>query len=133
MYLVDTNVAIELRDGSPAISARMATLTSRPSMSLLTLVELEGGVYSRPELLRSRRNAVDALLGRLSVEPFDARTIAAYGRIVAVYGFSRRRILDRLIAATAIVNDLTLITINADDFRDIPGLKLEVWPAPAAQ
>ena len=40
------------------------------------------------------------------------------------------RILDRLIAATAIVHDLTLVTINGADFRDIPGLKLEAWPAP---
>lgn len=133
MHLVDTNVAIELRDGSPVIAARLATLASRPSLSLLTLVELEGGVYSRPELSRSRRNAVDALLSRLNVVAFDARTVAAYGRIVAACGFSRRRILDRLIAATAIVNDLTLITINGADFAGIPNLKLEIWPSPAAQ
>lgn len=133
MYLVDTNVAIELRDGNPVVAARLATLTSRPGLSLLTLVELEGGVYSRPELSRSRRNAVDALLGRLNVVAFDARTVVAYGRIVAACGFSRRRILDRLIAATAIVNDLTLITINGADFADIPGLKLEIWPSPTAQ
>ena len=108
-------------------------MNSRPSLSLLTLVELEGGVYSRPDIMRARRIALDALLRRLDVAPFDARTVAAYGRIVAACGFSRRRVLDRLIAATAIVNDFTLITSNGDDFRDIPGLKLEVWPSPAGQ
>lgn len=100
-------------------------------MSLLTLVELEGGVYSRPELAQPRRVALDALLRRLTVEAFDADVVAAYGRIVAACGFSRPRILDRLIVATAIVNDLTLITSNGGDFADIPGLKLEIWPAPA--
>jgi predicted nucleic acid-binding protein len=131
MYLIDTNIAIELRDANPTIFARMAALESRPRMSLLTLVELEGGVYSRPELAQPRRVALDALLRRLTVEAFDADVVAAYGRIVAACGFSRPRILDRLIAATAIVNDLTLITSNGGDFADIPGLKLEIWPAPA--
>lgn len=127
MYLIDTNVAIELRDGSPAITTKIETLDSRPRLSLLSLVELEGGVYSRPELAHPRRLALDALLDRLHVEAFDASVVAAYGRIVAACGFSRRRILDRLIAATAIINDLTLITVNGDDFADIPELKLEIW------
>ena len=132
MYLVDTNIAIELRDGSPSVAERIATLTSRPALSLLTLIELEGGVYSRPDVMRARRVALDALLRRLDVAPLDARVVATYGRIVAACGFARRRILDRLIAATAMVNDLTLITSNGGDFRDIPGLKLEIWPSPAA-
>lgn len=131
MYLIDTNIAIDLRDGNPATAARMAALTSRPRLSLLSLVELEGGVHSRPELARPRRIALDALLRRLNVESFDTRAVEAYGRIVAACGFSRPRILDRLIAATAIVNDLTLITQNGDDFAGIPGLSIEVWPTPA--
>lgn len=61
---------------------------------------------------------------------FDQNVVAAYGAVIRVLGFSRPRILDRLIAATAIVYDLTLVTINGADFRDIPGLKLEVWPTP---
>lgn len=130
MVLVDTNIAIELRDGNPAISEKIATLGSRPALSLLTLVELEGGVYSRPEIMRTRRIALDALLRRFDIAPFDARVVEAYGRVVAACGFSRRLVLDRLIAATAIVNDLTLITINGADFRDIPDLRLEVWPSP---
>lgn len=73
---------------------------------------------------------LDKLLSRFVVVPFDASVVRIYGQIVAACGFSRPRILDRLIAATAIANDLTLITINAADFRDIPGLKLEAWPAP---
>jgi predicted nucleic acid-binding protein len=43
----------------------------------------------------------------------------------------RSRILDRMIAAQAISTGITLITMNGDDFRDIPGLNLEVWPSPS--
>ena len=42
-------------------------------------------------------------------------------------GFSRRKTIDHMIAATALANGLSLITLNAQDFRDVPGLLLEIW------
>lgn len=69
----------------------------------------------------------------MHVLDFDTRVADRYRDILAVCGYSRSRVFDRVIGATAIVHDLTLITINGADFRDIPDLKLEVWPAPAAQ
>ena len=42
-------------------------------------------------------------------------------------GYSRRKLLDRMIAAQALVHRATLVTLNEDDFRDIPGLHLESW------
>ena len=38
--------------------------------------------------------------------------------------------LQRMIAATALVNNATLVTANEPDFADIPGLALEIWSAP---
>jgi hypothetical protein len=35
----------------------------------------------------------------------------------------------RMIAATALVEGLTLITVNGEDFRDVPGLEFLVWEA----
>jgi tRNA(fMet)-specific endonuclease VapC len=37
-----------------------------------------------------------------------------------------------MIAATALAHDLTLITMNGKDFRDLPGLKLVEWETPEA-
>lgn len=59
--------------------------------------------------------------------PFTALEAAAYGRIVTQLGFDRRRVLDRMIAAQAIVAGLPLATINARDFADIPNLELKIW------
>lgn len=132
MHLIDTNVAIYLRDVDPDVVTRVAALPLLPKMSLLSWVELEGGVHRDPDKAKDRRTTLDDLLRTLDVLPLDAPVVRAYARIVATAGFARSRILDRLIAATAMVHDLTLVTINGDDFRDIPGLALEVWPAPSS-
>lgn len=39
-WLIDTDVAIHLRDGSPDIAARIMALDAIPAMSVVTLVEL---------------------------------------------------------------------------------------------
>jgi predicted nucleic acid-binding protein len=59
--------------------------------------------------------------------PFDEPAADAYRAIVEAAGYSRRKLLDRMIAATAIVHRAVLVTRNADDFQDIPGLRLEAW------
>lgn len=130
-FLIDTNVAIYLRDGDPSIIAQLDHLSARPAISILTQIELEGGVYSRPELTERRRAAVDKMLASMKVYGFTAAAASAYRDILAARGYVRSRVTDRMIAATAISHGLTLITINATDFQDIPGLSLDIWSNPA--
>ncbi len=129
-YLIDTDVAIFMRDRHPDVLDAITRIGSRPFLSVVTQVELEGGVYARPELAGRCRRAVDAFLANLTILPFDTDAVAAYRHIVITAGYSRRKIADRMVAATALVHDLTLITMNGRDFADIPGLGLEVWPSP---
>lgn len=129
-FVIDTNVAIHLRDGDPGIVARIQTLSEFPMISVVTRVELEGGLGKQPDLRLKRRNLLDAMLATLPVLPFQNTDAVAYGTIVAAIGFSRTRILDRMIAAQAVAAGARLITINGKDFADIPGLDLEVWPTP---
>ncbi|WP_199860563.1 PIN domain-containing protein [Sphingomonas sp. CFBP 8760] len=130
MYLIDTNIAIYLRDVEATITERVERLAVTPAISILSWVELEAGVHRDPGNAVKRRANLDSLLQLLPMLDLSADTVTTYGRIVATCGFSRSKIIDRLIAATALVGDLTLITVNAADFRDIPGLRLEPWPAP---
>ena len=125
--LLDTSVAIPLRDGDPGVWKRAATLDRAPYISILTAAELEGGVYRDPAHAATRRAAVDALQDRLDVIAFDEPELAAYRAILAAVGFNRARILDRLIAATALANGLALATRNPRDFEDIPDLVIEDW------
>ncbi|KQU55896.1 hypothetical protein ASG67_07270 [Sphingomonas sp. Leaf339] len=131
MHLIDTNIAIYLRDGHGEMTTRLIALSQRPAISLMTWVEMEGGVHTHPRFAAYRRAATDALVAAVDILPLDPPVVAAYTNIVGACGFSRPRILDRLIAATAIIHSLTLVTINGDDFRNIPGLSLDIWPAPA--
>jgi tRNA(fMet)-specific endonuclease VapC len=132
-HLLDTDVAIHWRDGNREVEDRIAGLSICPSISILTQVELEGGVVRAPELASIRRANVDAMLAAIRVLPFDYPCALAYREILAVTGWARARIFDRMIAATAIVHGLTLITMNGPDFDDIAGLKLETWPSPAGR
>ncbi len=126
VHLLDTNVAIHLRDGDVAISAKIATLNELV-ISVITRVELEGGVYRDPALTQSRRANVDALLEAMTVLPFDDNAADAYRSIVQSAGYSRRKVADRMIAAQALAAKATLVTMNAGDFRDVPGLTLLEW------
>lgn len=93
-------------------------------MSIVTRVELEGGAYRQPAYARIRRARLDAILASVPTIAFDAAAAAAYGALVASAGYSRRKLLDRMVAAQALVHRASLVTMNADDYRDIPNLAL---------
>ena len=89
--------------------------------------ELEGGVYRDPAQAHLRRPRLDAILDILPVLAFDDAAGNAYRAIVEVAGYSSRKLLDRMIAAQALVHRATLVTMNGHDFRDIPWLSILEW------
>jgi predicted nucleic acid-binding protein len=125
-HLLDTSIAILLRNGEPEDLARLAELDG-VLLSVITQVELEGGVHREPGQADLRRARLDAMVRHLSVVPFKPSTAALYGSIVGAAGYSRRRILDRMIAATALELGVTLVTANPADFADVPDLRVLPW------
>ena len=126
-YLLDTNVAIHLRDGDPSVTAKIASLDDAILLSIVTRVELEGSVYRDAADAPARRARLDTLLSAIPVLAFDDAAAHAYAEIVASAGYSRRKLLDRMIAAHALVHLATLVTMNSEDFRDIAGLEMLAW------
>lgn len=126
-FLLDTNVAIHLRDGDERVMARIASIDDAVAISIVTRVELEGGVYRVPSDAAIRRARLDVLLAAIPSLPFDNTAADIYARIVAHAGYSRRKLLDRMIAAQALAHRATLITMNPDDFADVVGLHVDAW------
>ncbi|MEO8812497.1 MAG: PIN domain-containing protein [Caulobacteraceae bacterium] len=127
IYILDTDVAILLRDGDEAIRAGVKALARPLAISVVTRVELEGGVRRDRSQSQLRRRLLDVLLATLPVLPFDEAAADAYRLIVEHAGYSRRKLLDRMIAAQTLVHRAVLVTRNGDDFRDVPGLELLEW------
>lgn len=127
--LIDTSVAIELIDNAPGIVERRRNQEGAVYLSVVTRIELVPGCYPEGEVDPVVIDRVAELLSNLGELPFTVQEAQAYERIIAARGFSRRMVVDRMIAATALANDLTLATLNPRDFRDIPGLNFEDWSA----
>jgi tRNA(fMet)-specific endonuclease VapC len=111
-FLLDTNVAMHLRDGDPMVTQKVAALEGAVLLSVVTRVELEGGVYREPAHAprrRARRHAERhsgvGLRGDLGATTYEA--------IVASAGDSRMKLLDRMIAAQALVYRATLVTMTS--------------------
>jgi predicted nucleic acid-binding protein len=133
-YLIDTNVLSELRRRDPDVNV-VRWLADRPAsalyLSVLTLGELRKGIEVLDEGERKRR-----LIDWMEVELpayFSGRVLSVnaavsdrWGRLMAQ---AKRPLpaIDSLLAATALVHGLTLVTRNVKDF-DHPGLTvLDPW------
>jgi len=68
----------------------------------------------------------------MTVLDFDAECAETFGRVrgeLLLRGIEVSR-MDLMIACVAIVHNLTLVTHNTKDYRNIPGLSVDDWLAP---
>jgi tRNA(fMet)-specific endonuclease VapC len=123
-WVLDTSVLIPFRDGDERVTEKLLALNGQRLMSIVSRVELEGGVARERSNQASRRLALDLLLTGIEVLSFGDEEAEIYGQIVEKTGYSRRKILDRMIAAQALIAEATLVTFNPEDFVDIPDLRV---------
>jgi predicted nucleic acid-binding protein len=136
-FLVDTNVFSEMRKGSyanPGVQAwTTAVDTADLAMSVITLKEIEYGVVSvsssdPAKSLRLRAWLDHYLLPRVSdrILPITIN-IARECALLEVPG--PYSLADALIASTAIVHDLTVVTRNVRHFAHTGAALLNPWDA----
>lgn len=130
--IFDTSVAVAIRESDAAILDRVERLRSIALLSVLSIVELEGGVPLAPEGASVRRQLLDELYATMEIVEFGQPEARQYGAIVEHLGFSRAKIIDRMIGAQAICAGATLATLNPRDFREISGLVVEDWASSSA-
>jgi predicted nucleic acid-binding protein len=129
-YLLDTNVISEHRRPkcNPRVKSFMRrTASSDTFLGVVVVGEIVYGINKETDTERKQKLFLwlDALLkvyaGR--VISIDLDVISEWGRIRAQYK-QTLPFMDSLIAATALVHRLTLVTRNTKDFEGIPGLSL---------
>jgi predicted nucleic acid-binding protein len=130
-YLLDTSVYSQPLKVRPLKSV-MDRWQSIGDRSLRVSIFGETEVLLGLELKSSERlwaAYTEILKDRLPIAGFDLESAAVFARIQAN---SKKRgqtrpTFDLLIASTAIAHGHTLATCNFQDFRDIPGLRVEDW------
>jgi toxin FitB len=122
MFLLDTNVISELRRPRPHGAAQVwlnATLDSDLHLSAVTIGELQAGVEITRERDVAKAAEIEAWLelvaASYNVLPMDARVFRAYARLM--HRRPDHHIEDAMIAATAKVHNLTVVTRNVRDFE----------------
>lgn len=130
MFLLDTNFLSEVRRGArPALDWIEPVDTSDLFISVITLGEIAKGVSLKSrrdrrsaEVLAGWLNTVRVQFGQGIIDVSDEIALE-WGRLEA----QRPRGPDGLIAATALVRGLTLVTRNTADFRDVPIDLIDPW------
>lgn len=137
MFLLDTNVIFELRRPDKADRNVVAWAGTIPAasffLSAISILEIELGV-----LLTTRKDAAQGAVLRAWIDDqilprFDGRILAVdtavAQRCARLHVPDPRAERDALIAATAIVHGLTVVTRNVADFEPVGVTLLNPWEA----
>lgn len=135
MYLLDTNVVSELRKVRPhgAVVAWLEGVRDADlHLSAVTLGEIQAGVEITRAQDAAKAAEIEAWLelvaGTWNVLAADGPVFRAWARLM--HGRDDRLIEDGLIAATALVHGLTVVTRNVKDFRPFGVAVLDPFAGP---
>jgi len=133
MYLIDTNVISEARRGTPqAVFWLRSVDPLRVHISALTLGEIMRGIALKQRADPRAAAHLMEWLRKLRYDhaerilPVTDEIAVEWGRIAAI---RPRGDIDGLIAATAIIHDLIVVTRNVADFQDTGASVIDPWEA----
>jgi predicted nucleic acid-binding protein len=127
-YLIDSDWVIDYLADIPDARELLERLSAQGlAISIITYMEAWEGLSAQPDRAAAEMK-FDAFVQAVVLAPLSpavARRCAELRRQMRQQGRRvRGRALDLIIAATAIEYDLTLVTRNTADCRDVPGLTL---------
>ena len=138
-YLLDTDhISVLQLQAGPAYTTLRNRMAQHPrtdiAMSIVSLHEQVLGCHAYLQRARTTREVVHgySLMAQVlehftiaPVLPFDEPAATMFAALVAQR--VRVRTMDLRIAATALARGLVVLTRNASDFGQVPGLQIEDW------
>ena len=140
IYLLDTDHVSLSQRGHPYVSARIRAVgPAQLAISVITVEEqLRGWLAAIRNATTAQARVTAYARLRMAVEYFASVTLLDYTVAAEALVTDLRRqgvrvgTQDLRIAAVALVYGATLVTRNARDFRQVPGLMLVDWSLPAS-
>ncbi len=130
-FLVDTDICSAYLRQVASVFNRFIQYSGRLHLSLMSLGELYTWAWRR-NAPPSRFRSVQSLLNDVTLLELDHYVVHKFGEVQA-YLLDNGQPMeagDLLIAATALVHGLTLVTHNTRDFVNVPGLVVIDWLTP---
>lgn len=130
-FLLDTNICSAHMRRPARLAHRFIQSVGQLAIPTIVLAELYAGAHrhSNPTRLLT---LIGDLMQEVDVLDFDTACAEQFGKVrgqLLQQGISVSTV-DLMIASVALVHDLTLVTNNTVDFRNVPGLRLEDWLTP---
>lgn len=130
-YLIDTDIVSAHLRGSSIVTNRFLQYSGRLHISVVTLVELKVWVLRKQTATRFRQ-ALDLLLRDVTIVRIDEAAADRAGELGAELHDHGTNLAtpDLLIAASAVLHDLAVVTNNTQHFARVPGLTVVNWLQP---
>jgi tRNA(fMet)-specific endonuclease VapC len=129
-HLLDTDITSAYLQGNKQVFNRFIQHSGGLYISIVSLAELYSWVY-RADTPAKREDGLLSMLSDVTVLQLDDDIARKCGEVRAALQRQGTKVptLDMLIAGTALVNDLTVVTHNQRHFQSVPNLRLEDWLA----
>ena len=117
-YLLDSNVIIDFFNAKLPETAKNILTISSPAISVITNIEL----FASDKIPAHERLLLVQFVNMATV--YDTINKDIVTKTIAIRQQYKTKLPDAIIAATAMLYGLTLITRNINDFKNIEGLQV---------